>query len=168
MLQRNPTAGVMAIDPGINGAYALFTPNGGLQSADDLPRFSSGLDTMSVAALFRDRPSLIMIEREASRPGQGVSSVFGFGFACGVISGCAACSGAPVHYVSPNIWKKHFKLIGKPKDASRELASRLYPEFRGLARVKDHNRAEAILIGRYALDTASRPPAVEFEEELVI
>lgn len=165
----DPRTGVVAFDPGLNGAYAVFLANGELWACDDLPRFDNGLDTVAVARLFSSyRPALTIIERVGARPHQGVASMFKFGFSCGVITGAASAWGAPIHYVAPTVWQKRFRL-GANKSASRELASRLYPKFAGLARVRDHNRAEAILIGRYALDTIVRASEPEpAEEELVI
>lgn len=58
---------------------------------------------------------------------------------------------AHVHIVTPQAWKRHFGLIGAKKDGARELALKLYPQTSGvLARKKDHNRADALLLAHYA------------------
>jgi hypothetical protein len=49
--------------------------------------------------------------------------------------------------INPRDWKKIYGL-GTDKDASRATAVRLYPNA-PVSRVKDHNRAESILIGHW-------------------
>ena len=50
-------------------------------------------------------------------------------------------------------WKKHFNLIGSVKDASRTKVIEIYPTISPkLARKKDSNKADAILIGKYFID----------------
>ena len=57
-----------------------------------------------------------------------------------------------VKAVEPQTWKRHFGLLTKPKDASREKALALFPDSAAmLARKKDHNRAEALLLAQYGL-----------------
>jgi crossover junction endodeoxyribonuclease RuvC len=53
--------------------------------------------------------------------------------------------------VTPGVWKRHAGLIGKEKDASRELAARLYPQAT-LNLKKHHGRADALLLARYGWD----------------
>lgn len=120
----------------------------------DLPRFDKLVDGVSLALILNQRrPAQVVIEKVGAMPGQGVSSMFTFGAAYGVCIGAVCGYGAPLAYVTPVSWKRHFRLTGKPKDAARELAIRLYPnavEF--LKRKKDHGLADAILLARYALD----------------
>lgn len=56
--------------------------------------------------------------------------------------------GFGVEEEDPGVWKKEFKLNGKPKEASRLAAARLWPRA-ALDRKKDHGRAEALLIAEY-------------------
>lgn len=62
----------------------------------------------------------------------------------------------PFRFVQPAAWKKKYKLVGladaEKKKAALAQARTLYPDL-PLGRVKDHNRAEAVLIARYVLDT---------------
>ena len=59
----------------------------------------------------------------------------------------AKACGFPLHVVRPQDWKRYFSLP-KEKEHARALAISYYPQA-PLARVKDHNRAEALLIARY-------------------
>jgi len=65
--------------------------------------------------------SAVVIEAVASRPGQGVVSVFSFGRATGAIECWAMSMGVPVHWVTPAKWKGHFQL-SKDKRASLDRA----------------------------------------------
>jgi crossover junction endodeoxyribonuclease RuvC len=145
---------ILAIDPGVNGAFAVLTPDKALYDMGELPRFQKALSAVELAAIFSmHKPRLAVIERVASMPGQGVASTFTFGCAFGVCIGVAAGSGAPVALVAPGRWKAHFRLLRQPKDASRELAIRLYPAAASSLRLKKHvGRADAILLARFALD----------------
>jgi hypothetical protein len=64
---------------------------------------------------------------------------------------CALLNYKLMPAVRPQEWKKHFGLRGTDKHASLELARSLFPEAAKLylSRVKDHNRADALLIALY-------------------
>jgi crossover junction endodeoxyribonuclease RuvC len=52
--------------------------------------------------------------------------------------------------VQPQAWKKLFGLNGADKKDSLDVARRLYPALGAdLARVKDHNRSEALLLAHF-------------------
>jgi Holliday junction resolvasome RuvABC endonuclease subunit len=146
---------ILAIDPGVNGAYAVLGREGEFLDMGELPRFAKALSAVELASIFSmHRPELAVIEKVASMPGQGVASTFTFGCAYGVCIGVAGGSDVPVSFVTPTRWKTHFRLTGQPKDASRELAIRLYPAVaRMLGLKKHHGRADALLIARFAHDT---------------
>jgi crossover junction endodeoxyribonuclease RuvC len=150
----DPRSKILAIDPGVNGAWAVLGRKGEFVDMGELPRFAKALSAVELGSIFRmHQPELAVIEKVSSRPGQGVASTFTFGTAYGVCIGVAGGSDVPVSFVTPSRWKLHFRLTGQAKDASRELAIRLYP---GAARMlglkKHHGRADALLLARFALD----------------
>lgn len=52
--------------------------------------------------------------------------------------------------VDPSVWKRAMGLSGKDKNVSRSKAVQLFPRAGPrLSRVKDHNRAEALLLAEY-------------------
>jgi crossover junction endodeoxyribonuclease RuvC len=157
MTHQNPDSrtGIIAIDPGVNGAFAILGGAGEFIDCNELPRFAKMVNATAFCDMLRSmRPAFAIIEKVASRPGQGVSSVFTFGCAYGVAIGCVAGYGAPISYVTPAKWKAHFRLLGKDKDVSREIAIRLYPEASSKLGLKKHvGRADALLLARYAFDT---------------
>ena len=151
----DPRSKILAIDPGVNGAFAVLGRQGEFVDMGELPRFAKLLNGVELAVIFSlHKPELAVIEKVASMPGQGVASTFTFGCAYGVCIGVATGLDVPVSFVTPGRWKTHFRLTGRPKDASRELAIRLYP---GAARMlglkKHHGRADALLMARFAHDT---------------
>jgi crossover junction endodeoxyribonuclease RuvC len=72
------------------------------------------------------------------------------------VRGVVAASGVPLHLVSPSKWKRLFGLDAD-KERSRALALRLWPARSDLfGPKKDHGRAEAALLARYAAATIAK------------
>ena len=83
-------------------------------------------------------------------PGQGISSAFRFGRACGSLDAIVACCGIPITYIGPRRWKKYHGLEGPDKEQSRMRAIQLAPELSDELKLKkSHNLAEAALIAMY-------------------
>jgi crossover junction endodeoxyribonuclease RuvC len=146
---------ILGIDPGISGAIAFYFPDvPDRVLAEDVPTV---YDQIAAATLF-DRikqmnPDVAVIELVSAMPKQGVSSTFKFGRSFGTVIGVVQAAGIPLHFVTPAKWKRHFNLTAD-KECARELALRMFaktPEH--FARKKDHGRAEAALIARYAAET---------------
>lgn len=142
------------IDPGLDGAVALVGPDH--IEVFDMPTFElkgkRRLDLFGLARFFDLHGSKMVratIEEPNSMPGQGVASMFKFGFNCGVAQMAAACSFIPTKLVKPAAWKGAMGLSAD-KDASRALASRMFPKFGHLwARKRDDGRAESVLLAIY-------------------
>ena len=59
-----------------------------------------------------------------------------------------------MYFVRPTKWKKYYNLINSEKDASRTKAIEIFPYFSSnLAKKKDSNKADAILIASYFYET---------------
>ena len=144
---------VLAIDPGLTGAYAFYFPDQDKITVDDMPVVAGDVDAATLATrIAQMRPDLAIVELVASRPGQGVASVFKFGCGFGMVRGVIAASGVPLHLVTPAKWKRHFGL-DSDKEKSRALALRLWPTRSDLFGLKNHHgRAEAALLARYAAE----------------
>jgi crossover junction endodeoxyribonuclease RuvC len=146
---------IISIDPGLSGAWAVIV-DGRAESCGDMPVSGEGAGRRVAASVLRGYvhnavPELAVVERVGAMPKQGVASMFRFGMAYGAALAVPAVLGIAVELVEPSAWKRHFKLIGKDKEASRQKALDLCPDLAGLLRRKmDHGRAEAILIGMYA------------------
>jgi hypothetical protein len=144
---------ILAVDPGLSGALAFYFPAQDAISAEDMPVAAGDVDASTLAArISQMKPNLAIVELVASRPGQGVASVFKFGCGFGMVRGVIAASGVPLHMVTPAKWKRHFAL-DSDKEKSRALALRFWPTRSDLFGLKkNHGRAEAALLARYAAE----------------
>lgn len=136
----------LAIDLGVTGAWCVVGPNG-VEELGDLPVASGRIMPGPLASIIVDHGvHAVVVERVHSMP-TGSRANFSMGMHLGLVLGVAGAFERPVHEVAPPTWKRHHRL-GKDKDAARELAARLVPSMADrLTRVKDHNRAEALLLG---------------------
>ena len=154
---------VFGIVPGVSGALSIYE-NKKLKEVIDMPTMSEGkknkkqINAAQLSLEIKQRingssETAVVIEHVTAMPGQGVTSMFNFGQSFGVIKGICSALTLPIYFVRPVKWKKHFNLIGSSKDASRTKAIELFPSFSNdMAKKKDANKADAILIGRYFLD----------------
>ena len=154
---------VFGIDPGVSGALSMYEHKK-LKEVIDMPTMSEGkknkkqINAAQLASEIKKRVNrsddvAVVIEHVSAMPGQGVTSMFNFGQSFGVIKGICSALTLPIYFIRPVKWKKHFNLIGSSKDASRTKAIELFPNFSNeMAKKKDANKADAILIGRYFLD----------------
>ena len=155
---------IFGIDPGISGAICLLE-NKKVIEIHDTPTMIDGkknkkqingaqISNIIKKKIITNKEIVVVVEHVNAMPGQGVTSMFNFGQSFGVIKGICAALSLPIYFVRPSKWKKHFNLINTNKDASRTKAIELYPNSSDdLARKKDANRADAILIARYFNDT---------------
>jgi len=158
---------VIGCDPGLTGALSLIDgARSELLDCQDVPTCDNGLATGSMKR-WLDVPALESLLQDWSRrwgfaresvhaaierpipmpslPAQTIASQFD---TFGVLRSALARLG-DLEVVQPNVWKKIYG-FGRDKDGARSCCLRLYPTA-PVGRVKDHNRAEAILIGHWLL-----------------
>ena len=150
---------VIGIDCGLSGAIALLE-NGKLVSVHDMPTLTIESNKkakrqvsapMLAAIIGQIKPDHAYVEKPASRPGQSVVAMFGFGRSLGVVEGVLAALQVPCTYVAPATWTKAMSKA-QGKDASRHRAMELFPEHQQLfKRVMDDGRAEASLIATWGI-----------------
>jgi crossover junction endodeoxyribonuclease RuvC len=146
---------VAGIDPGASGAIAVLR-DGMVTDLHDMP---TGKITVGKTTRDRISPELLgdlirslmpvdvaYIEEVTAMPKQGVSSVFTFGQAHGMILGAFAAMGVRIVRVRPQTWQAATKSRGDPRVRALELYPAQTPH---LKRVKDAGRADAILIAHY-------------------
>lgn len=145
---------VLGVDPGIGGGLALLDVSLGLLMTADMPIIKSGkARLMSESALtqqFSDwEPDVAWVERVHSMPKQGVASTFSFGMNYGLIRGVLAGLRVPTILVTPQEWKRIYRL-GADKQDARVIAGRIFPaNARDFSRVRDDGKAEAALIAKF-------------------
>lgn len=169
----------LGIDPGASGALAFYDPLTNNLSIFDMPTYSikgSGKTKKTVIDLHRlagivqnlaKETTMAAVEEVGAMPGQGVTSMFSFGYAAGVVQMAVVGSDIPMHMVRPNVWKKAMG-ITKDKDGARRQASRLLPKHASKwERVKDDGRAEAALLALYLARTQIAMPESSVLDEVI-
>jgi crossover junction endodeoxyribonuclease RuvC len=157
---------ICAIDPGVSPTVCILIDDPGKALAADFYEGDDTSYTIKVGTTLRRRPSapllrtilaqslasLVVIEEVGSRPGEGVSSTFNFGFASGMAEGVASALQLRVLRVTPQAWKKAFRFPkGGVKATSRHVACNLAPHLADyFKRSMDHNRADAFLMAYWA------------------
>ena len=155
---------VVGIDPGLSGAIAILENNKVL-NIFDMPVMAEGkknkrqLNSAQLVSIIKNntKPDVeiaVVVEQVNAMPGQGVTSMFNFGQTFGAIKGVCAALELPIFFVRPSKWKKHFELINSSKDSSRTKVIEMYPTLSSqLAKKKDVNKSDAILIARFYTET---------------
>lgn len=151
---------VLGLDPGVQGAFALLGDDGVILP-DDLPVHLAQHGQRAIKRHELDLHSLRLVlqqhvithayvERVTARPGQGVTGVFRFGEAFGLLTGLLVGLSVPLTFIAPKIWQRAHG-VGPSPDAARQRAVQLYPQVAlQLARKRDCNRADALLIADYS------------------
>lgn len=151
---------IIGVDPGASGAVAILEDTGQLVQVFDMPSVEiqvGGKAKRRVApemlaselCFYNVHGTVAVVEQVSAMPGQGVSSMFAFGQAYGLVLGVLAGLWIPTSTVTPSAWKKALKL-NTGKDAARAKAAQLWPQMAGeFKRVKDDGRAEAALIAHW-------------------
>ena len=145
---------IIGIDPGLNGAIAFMSDEGYLIGVVDMPTIDvvgkKKVSPQMLVSLLEDYDDvkMVVIEEVGAMPGQGVTSMFNFGYSAGILAGVCAGLRMPMTFYRPAVWKR---AAGVPADkgAARQMAQRLWPGSRDFDRVKDDGRAEAALLARW-------------------
>lgn len=153
---------VIGIDLGVTGALAAVDSTGSA-TIEDLPIVEAEdggkrLDARAAILLLRQlipagEAGLLVTEdiRVRQMAGRKMShatetTLVGLRFALQAVADIARL---PLRTVQPQTWKRRYALKADKGDA-RTIAAGLYPQqAHQLKRVKDHNRAEALLIAHY-------------------
>lgn len=156
---------IIGIDPGLTGAIAQIGHRGEFKALADMPTMARAgakafvknqINAAELASMIRewlgqfDKNEIhFFIETPIAFPGQHVATTAAAFLTSGLIEGTVAAGRYGHTLVAPKDWKKAMGLT-TDKEQARARAIRLFPEAaQSLARVKDHNRAEALLIAKY-------------------
>jgi hypothetical protein len=159
---------VAGIDPGISPAYAIVSNiDNGEHVYGRIKEEDHWFDPWALRdILLENRVNMVVTERVGGMAGQGVSSVFRFGYAAATIVGVAVGLGIEVVRVTPQKWKKQILAqyeMGRGEDGVKDVQKKAacqfvkdyYPDvcLRPSKRhkVDDHNIAEAVCLASYGL-----------------
>lgn len=155
----------LAIDPGVSGAAALvrFDPvktHCEVLAVHDLPvlidhtsagKLRRSIDPAGLADLVAGLDfDQLAVERLVAPPGIHSITAFSLGKTAGTIQAVAALAKRPIRLVSPNVWKRALN-VPPDKAGARRFASAYFGHDRHWPKAMHHNRAEAALIGVWAL-----------------
>ncbi len=158
---------LIGIDPGLTGALAMIGHRAEFLHMEDVPTMQrllapnkggvkNQVNCYAVKEYLRswlqpyDRNEThAVIELPIAFPGQQIQTVASSFLTAGHLEGVIQSMGIAHTLVRPAEWKKAMKLTSS-KEQSRAMALRRWPEASHLlARVKDHNRAEALLLAMH-------------------
>lgn len=149
---------VLGVDPGAGGALAMLDTELAALVVVDMPatlikigkQHRRQISEFWLADTLRVwQADTAWIERVHALPKQGVTSSFSFGLSYGLVRGVLAALGVPVQLVTPQEWKRSFRL-GPDKNEARLIASRLFPQNAAhFTRARDDGRAEAALLALF-------------------
>ena len=157
---------IIGIDPGISGSVCFFQ-DGKILQVIEMPTMIDGkkkkrqvngsqiYNEISKRIKEIDKRNIrVVIEQVSAMPGQGVTSMFNFGQSFGILKGICSAMQLSMYFIRPAKWKRYFNLINSEKDASRTKVIEIFPYFSiNLAKKKDSNKADAILIASYYYET---------------
>jgi crossover junction endodeoxyribonuclease RuvC len=153
----------IGIDVGVTGALAVISERSGeVVALHDLPLMTWGktkwIDAMELCRMLRQaregHPARAYVEHTQVMGKAGMLAASSKGLTLGSTLAALQFAGIPFELVVPAVWKRALGLIarestdGEKKLASLSRARMLFPDA-DLDRVKDHNRAEALLIAHY-------------------
>lgn len=101
---------IIGVDPGLNGGVAMGV---GVFPMPVIGETKKQICPIMLAYFVRkhedlagEKGGVVYIEKVGARPGQGVTSMYSFGYGCGTVYGVFATLGYIVRYVTPQRWKK--------------------------------------------------------------
>lgn len=135
---------ILGIDPGKHGAAVTISMNGEIV---DVMEYGN-LTEHEIADALTEYGAAIKkayIEKAASRPAQGVVSVFTFGDNFGWWRGVLTALKIPYETVTPAKWQRELSCLSKGnKNVTKCKAQQLFPHEK-----ITHAKADAILIAEY-------------------
>ena len=148
---------ICGIDPGLSGGLTFINaqffnvlpmPISTLQLANKKTRY---INILELTDLFIQRTGLTTcyIEKQQAMPQQGLSSTFKTGLGYGILLGITNIYFNEVIEVRAKEWKKYYGLSSN-KEEARALASKIYPAYKDLWKLKKHDGlAESVLIAHW-------------------
>lgn len=115
---------IIGVDPGLKGGVCV----GGISFPMPVDEFNKICPIIlankirTCELLIGDKGGSVYVERVGARPGQGVTSMFNFGYGCGTIYGVLATLGYKVFFVTPQKWKKAVLGGNYPHDKEGTIA----------------------------------------------
>ena len=145
---------ILGVDNGLHGSLSFY--DGSELLVYDMPIYGTerpALDLIRIADIIRiNKPEAAFVEKLTTLPKISGLTAFSMGHSEGAILATLTALQVPYTLVRPDKWKK---VMGCPaeKDAARQRASQLLPQFAHNWQLKKHDgRAESSLIALYGFN----------------
>lgn len=138
---------ILGIDPGRNGALALWDSSSGVNSLQlwRMPDTPQGV----YEVFCQIEADGCCLEKPIYMAQSGTKNVATMAFNYGILYLCLIARGIPFKEVAPKRWKGEYDL-GSDKRASLAMASALFPSYKeSFKLLKDDGLAEAALLAHY-------------------
>lgn len=140
----------IGVDPGKRGGYCWIMDGQVTTRPWDDVFFAQDMHCLAMM----DEPKVAAVEKVGAMPGQGVTSMFSFGQSYGFILGVLTALGIGYQLVPPTLWKREFGLLHTEKQASVDVAKRLFPGVSLLpsdrCRKESDGMSDSLLLAEYA------------------
>lgn len=154
---------ILGIDPGLSGGLSIIDEQFNLIACIQMPtiKFDGKKRRVDPRPVFEfielHKPELAIVELVGARPGQGVTSMFSFGDAFGVVRAVAECLCPEVRYARPQEWRGYQSLSGLSKEQLAEIAfevfhaDQIYKKSRGGKSAVRDGISDSLLIAKYGV-----------------
>lgn len=145
---------IVGVDPGMTGAVAMLPPPPEPPILTDIPtNLHKGRRRLDLGQLRRlvaqHRHAVWVVEAVHPHPKHGTIAGFVLGESYGALRGLLVAYRVQHSLVSPQRWKGDLH-VPADKELARRRALDIFPQLEPmLARKKDHNRAEALLLAEW-------------------
>lgn len=123
---------ILGVDPGRAGGLSIIDEQLNLIACYAMPVFKADDGKAKVCArsineiLSQYEIDLAVVEKVGARPGQGVTSMFSFGDAFGVVRAISEINSARIIYPRPQEWRGYQSLSGLSKEQIAEVAFNIF------------------------------------------
>ena len=140
---------IIAIDPGWSGAMAVFENGELIDTHKCMPTCT---ETWQLCRDDMMKSHIAILEWVHSMPGQGVASMFKFGYNYGMWNGMLASVSKETMLVPPKMWQSNWDNVPKDKkDRKNFLKQKAIEIANGSVKVTLQN-SDAICIGQWYID----------------
>jgi hypothetical protein len=167
---------IIGIDPGAkSGGICLMDNQGSRIDVAPMPEIELLADWLEAAHKAAGKSIHVFLEKAQSMPGNGGAHMFSYGCHFGELKAVLMMLALPYTLVPPQTWCKVMHAgasAGKPKERSREVVRRLFPQVRltpeGSRATKGHEgMMDALLIAEYGRRTLARTEATKVAENII-
>lgn len=146
----------VGIDPGKQGGIAIIHDDVVLEAYKMRESYEYIQVIEQIIKEYSEDNLIFVVEKVGAMPGQGVVSMFTFGYGYGYLIAVLETLTQKITDVSPLVWKKYYKIPGKKqglaecKSATIKAVAREFPDYYNASKSNYHSGIyDALLIARH-------------------